>query len=67
MTMGFEDNGDPPTGNPGVVDDSVEDGMDLEETTVSVVRNSLEKSGYKYKYKYKYKSQVQGQGQWATN
>jgi hypothetical protein len=45
MTMGFEDDGDPPTGNPGVVEDSVEDGMDMEETTVSVVRKSVEKSG----------------------
>jgi hypothetical protein len=37
--------GIPPTGNPGIVEDSVEDGMDLEETTVSVVRKSVEKSG----------------------
>jgi hypothetical protein len=44
MTMGFEDDGDPPTGNPGVVEDSVEDGMDLEETTVPVGRKSVEKS-----------------------
>jgi hypothetical protein len=45
MTMGFEDDGDPPTGSPGVVEDSVEDRMDLEETTVPVVRKSVEKSG----------------------
>jgi hypothetical protein len=46
MTMGiFNDDGDPPTGNPEVVDDSVEVAMDLEETTVSVVRKSVEKSG----------------------
>jgi hypothetical protein len=45
MTMGFEDDGDPPTGNPGVVEDSVEDGMDLEETTVPVERKSKEKPG----------------------
>jgi hypothetical protein len=45
MTMGFVDNGDPPTGNPGVVEDSVEDGMDMEETTVPVFRKSVEKSG----------------------
>jgi hypothetical protein len=45
MTMGFEDGGDPPTGSPGVVEDSVEDGMDLEETTVPVVRKSVEKPG----------------------
>jgi hypothetical protein len=45
MTMGFKDDGDPPTGNPGVVEDSVEDGMDMEETTVPVVRKSVEKSG----------------------
>jgi hypothetical protein len=45
MTMGFEDDGDPPTGNPGVVEDIVEDGMDMEETTVPVVRKSVEKSG----------------------
>jgi PAB1-binding protein PBP1 len=43
--MGFEVDGDPPTGNPGVVDDSVEVAMDLEETTASVVRKSMEKSG----------------------
>jgi hypothetical protein len=43
--MGFKDDGDPPTGNPGVVEDSVEDGMDTEETTVPVVRKSVEKSG----------------------
>jgi hypothetical protein len=42
MTMGFEDDGDHPTGNPGVVEDSVEDGMDMEETTVPVVRKSVE-------------------------
>jgi hypothetical protein len=45
MTMGFEDDGDPPTGNPGAVDASVEVAMDLEETTASVVRNSVEESG----------------------
>jgi hypothetical protein len=45
MTMGFKDNGDPPTGNPGVVEDSVEDDMDTEETTVPVVRKLVEKSG----------------------
>jgi hypothetical protein len=45
MTMGFVDDGDPPTGNPGVVEDSVEDDMDMEETTVPVVRKSVEKSG----------------------
>jgi hypothetical protein len=31
--------------NPGVVEDSVEDGMDMEETTVPIVRKSVEKSG----------------------
>jgi hypothetical protein len=45
MTMGFKDDGDPPTGNPGVVEDSVDDGMDMEETTVPAVRKSVEKSG----------------------
>jgi hypothetical protein len=65
MTMGFKDDGDPPTGNPGVVEYNVEDGMDMEETTVPVVRKSVEKSGSRtsssrfahtnYKYKYKYK------------
>jgi hypothetical protein len=45
MTMGFKADGDPPTASPGVVEDSVEDGMDLEETTVPVVRKSVEKSG----------------------
>jgi hypothetical protein len=45
MAMGFKDDGDPPTGNPGVVEDSVEDGMDMEETTVPVVRKSVGKSG----------------------
>jgi hypothetical protein len=45
MTMGFKADGDPPTGNPGVVEDSVEDEMDMEETTVPVVRKSVEKSG----------------------
>jgi hypothetical protein len=45
MTMGFKDDGDPPTGNPGVGEDKVEDGMDMEETTVPVVRKSMEKSG----------------------
>jgi BRCT domain type II-containing protein len=34
MTMGFKADGDPPTGNPGVVEDSVEDDMHMEETTV---------------------------------
>jgi hypothetical protein len=45
MTMGFKADGDPPTGNPEAVEDSEEDGMDLEETTVPVVRKSVEKSG----------------------
>jgi hypothetical protein len=45
MTMGFKVDGDPPTGSRGVVEDSVEDGMDMEETTVPVVRKSVEKSG----------------------
>jgi hypothetical protein len=45
MTMRFKDDGDPPTGNQGVVDDSVEDRMDMEETTVPVERKSVEKSG----------------------
>jgi hypothetical protein len=63
MTMGFKDDGDPPTGNPGVVEDSVEDGMDMEETTIPAVRKSVEKSGSRTslsriahtssKYKYK--------------
>jgi hypothetical protein len=77
MTMGFKADGDPPTGNPGVVEDSVEDGMDLEETTVPVVRKLVGKSGSRTstsrlahtststrsKYKYKYKEQVQVQVQ----
>jgi hypothetical protein len=33
MPMGFKDDGDPPTGNPGVVEDSVEYGMDMKEIT----------------------------------
>jgi hypothetical protein len=45
MTMGFVDDGDLPTGNPGVVEDSVENVTDMEETTVPVVRTSVEKSG----------------------
>jgi hypothetical protein len=45
MTMGFEDDGDPPTGNPGVVEDSVEDGMDMEKPTVPMARKLVEKSG----------------------
>jgi hypothetical protein len=45
MTMGLKDDGDPPTGNPGVVEDSVEDYMDPEETTEPVVRKLVEKSG----------------------
>jgi hypothetical protein len=45
MTMGFKDDGDPPTGNPGVLEDNVEDVMDMEETTVPVVRISVKKSG----------------------
>jgi hypothetical protein len=45
MTMGFKDDGDPPTGNIGVIEDSVEDDMDMEETTVPVVRKLVKKSG----------------------
>jgi hypothetical protein len=41
--MGFKADGDPHTGNPGVIEDSVEDGMYMEETTVPVVRKSVEK------------------------
>jgi hypothetical protein len=45
MTMGFEDDGDPPTGQAtGSVDDA-RVGMDLEETTEEVVGKSVEKSG----------------------
>jgi hypothetical protein len=47
MTMGYEDDGDPPIGNPGVAYDSVDVAMDLKETTASVVRKSVEKSGSK--------------------
>jgi hypothetical protein len=45
MTMGFEGDGDPPIRGTGVADDSVEVAMDLEETTVSAVGKSVEKSG----------------------
>jgi hypothetical protein len=66
MTMRFKADGDPPTGNPGVVEDSVEDGMDMEETTVPVIRKLVEKSGSRSslsRLAHTGQKQEQGQGQ----
>jgi len=45
MTMGFEDDGDPPMGQTDRAVDHVDVEMDIEETTVAVVGKSMEKSG----------------------